>query len=208
MNDIKSITDVDKLMNFFIDIFKEYKDIYEESIKNKKDLALKQFYDNPDYIIGIKENNKIVAGLFSIFVDETNTIMVEIVAVDKNYRLSGYGSKLLNMLEENAKKNNVNKIILNSKNETQDFYMKNDYKPILYVHVFQNVSLEDFEEYNKYCFKVYNYSNDKFEMDGEMCYSSKIRYYVDAPRKEYINYFDSLYNDSYTNYFFVKELNK
>jgi GNAT superfamily N-acetyltransferase len=205
---VKNDNEIDELLQFFVETFKEYNDIGEGVSLGLKPLVLSQFNENPEYIMYIKDNDEIIAGIFSFYEKNDNTIIIDKLAVKKEYRLKGLGSKLLDSTEKIALKNNVSKLEVHSNDFNYDFYLKNNFKPILYVIVFDDISEEDFKNSNKYNFKTYNYISYKRVFDNKPKVSSKIYYFVDAPKKEYINYYNNLYKDSFSDYIFIKELKK
>ena len=72
--------------------------------------------------------DKLLIGTGTIFLLEKyhckNVCLIEDVVIDKEYRNSGYGNKLLNFLINQIKKNDCYKISLDCKNKNVLFYKK------------------------------------------------------------------------------------
>ena len=201
----KNEKDIDELLKFFDDVFSDFTIINESTSLRHKELMMSQFNEDPEFIMYIKDNNKIIAGLFSFYSEATNTVTLSLLGVLKEYRKNNYGSKLLNELIRISNEKNCDKIILTSKTVNYDFYIKNGFKPILDFVVFKNVSKEEFERNNKYNFELYNYKTHEYMMDGNKKVSTRVEYIVDYPKMEYLKYYNSLYSSA--GYYFVKELN-
>ncbi len=67
------------------------------------------------------------ARMYSIYED---TYILGRIAILKEYRGKNYGSKILDVLEEECKKRNVKKIELSAQVRASHFYEKNGYKKI------------------------------------------------------------------------------
>ena len=101
--------------------YEKFEKIYDEIKKNK------------NHIIFVIEENNIIVGTITVIL-ETKFIYeglklghIEDFVVDKDYRKSGYGSKLISHCEEFCKKNKCKKIGLCSRPTASDFYYKKGY---------------------------------------------------------------------------------
>lgn len=203
---VKTIDKIDELVDFFANVFSDYTVVNEQSKLTKKELMESQFNEDPDFLMYIEDNNKIVAALFGYSSKHTNAIILHIMGVLKEYRLKKYGSKLLDELIKRAKEKNYDQINLTSKTENYDFYIKNGFKPILSYVVFDNVSNEEFDKLNKYNFEQISYIVHGYMMDGNEKHATRVTYYVDYPKFEYLKYYNDLFEGSSASYSFVKNL--
>tara|TARA_X000001036_G_C20545208_1_gene752018 strand:+ start:168 stop:599 length:432 start_codon:yes stop_codon:yes gene_type:complete len=79
-------------------------------------------FDHNDNIIGVGRIHFI-----------QNTAQIRYMAIIKEFRSKGLGSKLIKELENIALENNIKKIFLNSRFKAVDFYIKNGYVKIASV---------------------------------------------------------------------------
>lgn len=93
---------------------------YRKQFALAPDLLLASFID--DQLIGV-----ILAGL------EINQILIGEFYVDSKYRKRGIGSQLLQQIEINALKHGVHYIYLGADPKSEGFYLKNNYKPELFI---------------------------------------------------------------------------
>ena len=52
------------------------------------------------------------------------------MAIDEHYQRKGIGVKVIELLESEAKKKQINKIVLNARNHVIEFYKKSGYKAV------------------------------------------------------------------------------
>ena len=91
--------------------------------------AEKDDLENESYHAMIIEN-KVIVGVGRIHFIIKNSIkkaQIRYMAIDKKKRRKGYGSRLLQRLEEVSMQNNVNHIFLHAREESINFYIKNNY---------------------------------------------------------------------------------
>ncbi len=203
---VKSLNDVDNVISFFEEVFSEFTNINDDTSARLKELMVSQFNEDSDYIMYIKDKNNIIAAIFSFYSKPTNQVTLSILGVSKKYQLNGLGSLLIDELTKRCKRKGISSIILNSKTSNYDFYIKNDFKSILNYVVFDFVSNDEFDKLNKYNFKQLSYIVHNYMMDDKQKNCSRITYYVDYPKKEYLDYYFSLYKESNATYYFIKEL--
>ena len=75
-------------------------------------------------------SNKVIIGVGRIHFIIKNSIkkaQIRYMAIDTKKQRKGYGSRLLQRLEEFSMQNNVNYIFLHAREEALDFYIKNNY---------------------------------------------------------------------------------
>ena len=61
-----------------------------------------------------------------------NIAQIRYMAIVKQFRSKGFGSKLIKELEKNAVENDIKKIFLNSRIKAVEFYLKNDFLLAIY----------------------------------------------------------------------------
>ena len=206
INTVNSIEEIDELTEFLTVVFSEFTVIDERSVLTKKEMMESQFKEDSSFLMYIKEDNKIVAGLFAYTSKPTNSVILHIIGVLKEYRLKKYGSKLLNELVKRAKEKNYDQINLTSKTENYDFYIKNGFKPVLSYVVFDNISNKELDKLNKYNFEQISYTVHDYMMDGKEKHATRITYYVDYPKFEYLKYYNDLFKNSSASYSFERNL--
>ena len=74
------------------------------------------------------DNNNIIGVGRIHFLEDA--AQIRYMAIIKEFRSKGLGSKLIKVLEDIALQNNMKKIFLNSRIKAVDFYIKNGYKKI------------------------------------------------------------------------------
>ena len=79
------------------------------------------------------DSNGNMIGLGRIHFSE-NIAQIRYMAIVKQFRSKGFGSKLIKELEKIAVENDVKKIFLNSRISAVDFYLKNGYQKIKKVN--------------------------------------------------------------------------
>lgn len=204
---INSINNIDKYIDFFKEVFSEFTTIDDDSFDRKKELMMSQFNENPDYLMYIEENGKIVAALFSYYSQVTNTIIVDLIGVLKGYRLHNFGTILLDELYKKAVNNNVSEIVLTSKTNNYDFYLKNSFMPVLNYVVFHEISTEELDKLNKYGFKLYeDIIYHRYFLDGQNVVSTRVKYIVDYPKEKYLEYYNKLFDNCHAGYFFARNV--
>jgi len=109
--------------------FKEY-DLFRWKILRKpigKDIdSLKDQYEESSFhLIGIKD--AIIIGCGRLHFNNKDEAQIRYMAVEESYQGKGIGKKILGLLEENAKKNNAKKIVLNARDHALSFYESSNY---------------------------------------------------------------------------------
>ena len=99
-------------------------------------------FENSAYhqmIINLKKE-VVAVGRVHFLSDSNNKNIAQIryMAVDNIYTKFGLGTSILDSLELHARNNNINKIILNSRESANNFYIKNGYKKIKKTHILYN----------------------------------------------------------------------
>tara|TARA_B100000965_G_scaffold309129_1_gene268302 strand:- start:747 stop:1184 length:438 start_codon:yes stop_codon:yes gene_type:complete len=109
--------------------FKEY-DLFRWRILRKpigKDInSLKDDYEKIAFhLIGIKDG--IIIGCGRLHFNNQDEAQIRYMAVEESLQKKGIGRKILELLEENAIKNNAKKIILNARDHVLKFYESSNY---------------------------------------------------------------------------------
>lgn len=85
-----------------------------------------------DYSFHIEEDNKIIAGIVAN--STYKTLEIEYLFVDEKYRHQGLGSMLLKHVEDIAKQNKLEKILVNTYSfQAPQFYIKNGYNQLFKI---------------------------------------------------------------------------
>ena len=203
---IKNKKDIDELMLFFDEVFGELTEIHEDTSLRHKNIMLEELKNNNAHCIYIKDNGKIVAGLSSWYISNFNSLLIDLLAVEKDYRNKHIASNLLNDLYETAKKENIKYLQVAPEKENYGFYMKNGFIPVLNVcGIIRNLEIDEIRKTNIYDFEEFKYRADIIKNGVDI----NIEYIVDFPKDEYINYFNkALFNEfsprSY--YYFIKKI--
>ena len=112
--------------------FKEY-DLFRWEILRKplgKSIeSLKDEYEDSSYhLIGVIDNKIIACGRLQFNSD--NEAQIRYMAIDENFQRKGIGVKIIELLEAEAKKKQINKIVLNARNHVIKFYAKSGYRTV------------------------------------------------------------------------------
>ncbi len=91
--------------------------------------SLKDNYEDSSYhLIGVIDNKIIACG--RLHFNSDNEAQIRYMAIDENFQRKGIGVKIIELLEAEAKKKRINKIVLNSRNHVIEFYEKSCYKVV------------------------------------------------------------------------------
>ena len=95
-----------------------------KSIKSLKD----EYEDSSYHLIGVIDNKIIACG--RLHFNSDNEAQIRYMAIDENFQRKGIGVKVIELLEAEAKKKQINKIVLNAINHVIEFYAKSGYKAV------------------------------------------------------------------------------
>ena len=95
-----------------------------KSIESLKD----EYEDSSYHLIGIIDNKIIACG--RLHFNNAYEAQIRYMAIDEHYRRKGIGVKVIELLEAEAKKRRINKIVLNARNHVIEFYEKSGYKAV------------------------------------------------------------------------------
>ena len=95
-----------------------------KSIKSLKD----EYEDSSYHLIGVIDNKIIACG--RLHFNSDNEAQIRYMAIDENFQRKGIGVKIIELLEAEAKKKQINKIVLNARNHVIEFYAKSGYKAV------------------------------------------------------------------------------
>ena len=95
-----------------------------KSIESLKD----EYEDSSYHLIGVIDNKIIACG--RLHFNNAYEAQIRYMAIDEHYQRKGIGVKVIELLEAEAKKKRINKIILNARNHVIEFYEKSGYKAV------------------------------------------------------------------------------
>ena len=95
-----------------------------KSIESLKD----EFEDSSYHLIGLIDNKIIACG--RLHFNSDNEAQIRYMAIDENFQRKGIGVKIIELLEAEAKKKQINKIVLNARNHVIKFYAKSGYRAV------------------------------------------------------------------------------
>ena len=91
--------------------------------------SLKDEYEDSCYdLIGVIDNKIIACG--RLHFNNAYEAQIRYMAIDENFQRKGIGIKIIELLEAEAKKKQINKIVLNARNHVIEFYAKSGYKAV------------------------------------------------------------------------------
>jgi len=152
------------------------KQLYQHLPNGKRprsyDFLLGKLNDNPELFLGLYLDSELI-GVIQGFPRDDYLLLSEI-AVDIRFRGRGFGSLLIESFEDAAKSSGYKKIKLGAQDNAVNLYLKNHYKPSLFIQVkeeqkkavIDNFSKEDIIEISSYdsIFGI-EIRVDKVEMD-------------------------------------------
>merc|ERR1711991_896199 len=86
------------------------------------------YEDSSYHLIGVIDNKIIACG--RLHFNSDNEAQIRYMAIDENFQRKGIGVKIIELLEAEAKKRRINKIVLNARNHVIEFYEKSGYKAV------------------------------------------------------------------------------
>ena len=95
-----------------------------KSIESLKD----EYEDSSYHLIGVIDNKIIACG--RLHFNNAYEAQIRYMAIDEHYQRKGLGLKVIELLEAEAKKKQINKIVLNARNHVIEFYEKSGYKAV------------------------------------------------------------------------------
>ena len=91
--------------------------------------SLKDKYEDSSYhLIGVIDNKIIACG--RLHFNNAYEAQIRHMAIDDNFQKKVIGVKIIELLEAEAKKKRINKIVLNARNHVIEFYEKSGYKAV------------------------------------------------------------------------------
>ena len=91
--------------------------------------SLKDKYEDSSYhLIGVIDSKIIACG--RLHFNNAYEAQIRYMAIDEHYQRKGIGVKVIELLEAEAKKKRINKIVLNARNHVIEFYEKSGYKAV------------------------------------------------------------------------------
>lgn len=96
----------------------------------------RQYKICPKLFVAVYKNGKLIGILFGYV--KRSTVLIGEMAIAKKYRKMGIGSRLLLFFENQAIKMGKRKIILGAREGAEYFYLKKEYKPVLFLQIKHN----------------------------------------------------------------------
>lgn len=123
------------------DLSKAYKFVQSELLGNNQhtrdlDFYIKVYQEKPDLLIkAIDQHNQIIGVILGSV--EDNHVLIGELVVASDHRGRGLGTNLLEALEDKTRNLGINALLLGAREEAENFYLKNDYQPKLFVQINQ-----------------------------------------------------------------------
>ena len=95
-----------------------------KSIESLKD----EYEDSSYHLIGVVDNKIIACG--RLHLNNAHEAQIRYMAIDEHFQRKGIGVKVIELLEAEAKKKQINKIVLNARNHVIKFYAKSGYRAV------------------------------------------------------------------------------
>ena len=95
-----------------------------KSIESLKD----EYEDSSYHLIGVIDNKIIACG--RLHFNNAYEAQIRYMAIDEHFQRKGIGVKVIELLESEAKKKRINRIVLNARNHVIEFYEKSGYKAV------------------------------------------------------------------------------
>jgi N-acetylglutamate synthase-like GNAT family acetyltransferase len=95
-----------------------------KSIESLKD----EYEDSSYHLIGVIDSKIIACG--RLHFNNAYEAQIRYMAIDEHFQRKGIGLKVIELLEAEAKKKQINKIILNARNHVIEFYKKSGYMAV------------------------------------------------------------------------------
>lgn len=191
-----------ELFQFFARTFYEDAIIHQEhyfTMGERYEEMRKQFCMDPDLLMYVEVDGKIIAGLTGKGMDlEHKKITLSVLAVDPDYRRKGYAKDLINEFEKRCIKKGIQHLDLGAHFRACPIYLSLGYHPSLMVQVFDFVSVEDVRKENQFHLK------EKSSWQSDVY--GFIFFEVDEVKETYIQWFEQQVKTAYAQYVFEKEL--
>jgi len=159
----------------------------------------KQLSTHPQFLIYAEYVGKRAGVLLAIPNDEDSVLIGEL-AVLETYRGKGVGSKLIREIEGRARAFKKKSILLGALGKADNFYLKNGYKPMLFIQLSGGDRLEELKTFSKE-----NNCEDNITWEENTLETSKIIIETDFIDKDLQDKAEKITN-SHTQYLFSKDL--
>ena len=103
-------------------------EILRKPIGNSIESLKDEYEDSSYHLIGVIDNKIIACG--RLHFNNAYEAQIRYMAIDENFQRKGIGVKIIKLLEAEAKKRRINKIVLNARNHVIEFYEKSGYKAV------------------------------------------------------------------------------
>ncbi len=158
-----------------------------------------QLNTDNDFLLYLEHNNEPVGLLFGKQLDmENKTITLGILVIKNGYRNKKYGTYLINEFEKRCLEKGVKTINLCSRYKATGFYLKNNYKPHLFVQIYSPFTIDNIKEAN-----INNYPI-AFEKQEE--FNGQVAFIINSIDKKDVEWFVRNAPTCNVQFFFRKKL--
>jgi GNAT superfamily N-acetyltransferase len=159
----------------------------------------KQLSTYPQFLIYAEYIGEKV-GVLLAFPNDEDSILIGELAVVKAHRGRGIGSKLIKEIEDRARTFKKKSILLGALGKADNFYLKNGYKPMLFIQLSDGNRLDELKTFSKE-----NNCKDNIAWEESTSESSKIIIETNFIDKDLQDRAEKIPN-SHTQYLFTKDL--
>ena len=103
-------------------------EILRKPIGKSSEYLKDEYEDSSYHLIGVIDNKIIACG--RLHFNSDYEAQIRYMAIDEHFQRKGVGVKVIELLEAEAKKKQINKIVLNARNHVIEFYKKSGYKAV------------------------------------------------------------------------------
>ncbi|MBD3366364.1 GNAT family N-acetyltransferase [candidate division WWE3 bacterium] len=132
------------------DVFRFVEKVLKLEPGHIRDLSFykKQFETTPYFSIYVEKDNEVLGALLAV-PQGNDGLLVGEVAVSEKARGKGIGSLLLTEIEKRAKKYKKKNVLLGSLETAEEFYLKHQYKPKLFIQLQGTNRLKELKNFAK-----------------------------------------------------------
>ncbi len=199
---VKTIEELKEVFNFISKVFyddaKENNEFYYTMSERYEEMK-KEFEVDNDFLMYIKKDGKIIAGITGKGMDKENSkITLGVLAVAKEYRKKGYAKKLVEEFENRCRNKEIHHIELGARFRACELYKKLGYYYSIMVQVFDFATIEDVKKANTFGLE------EGFSWQGDTY--GFIFFKVKDINEKYINHFEKSVPTAHAQYIFEKDL--
>ncbi len=137
---------------------------------------------NSSLFVGAYDKHKLIGIVFGHI--KKNKILLGEMAILKEYRNKGIGSKLITFFEKQVKRSDKKYIELGAFGDAEKFYIKNKYTPLLFAQIYYNKVPKNYTKFGLNIIKETNYKDAK-RCFIEIKYDPKLKIKIQKQLKAY-----------------------